>query len=47
LNQLTKDLPEEKKIVRSDNEGELTVTVPMRRNDIVLISLHAVSQNDE
>ncbi len=47
LNQLTKDLPEEKKIVRSDNEGELTVTVPMRRNDIVLISLHAISQNDE
>ena len=43
LNQLTQDLPEERKIVRSDHEGEISVTIAMHSNDVVLLSLHAAS----
>jgi xylan 1,4-beta-xylosidase len=41
LNQLTRDRPEREQTVHSDKDGELTVLVPMRSNDVVLILLHA------
>ena len=39
LNQLTRDVPEEQEIVRSDSKGEITVRVPMRSNDVTLLVL--------
>jgi xylan 1,4-beta-xylosidase len=39
LNDLTRDRPERKQTVRSSKDGEIRVTVSMRSNDIVLISL--------
>jgi xylan 1,4-beta-xylosidase len=39
LNQLTRDQPETQQIVRSDKHGDVTVTLPMRSNDIVLVLL--------
>jgi xylan 1,4-beta-xylosidase len=39
LNDLTRDLPETDKVVKSDTEGTLGVTLPMNSNDIVLIKL--------
>jgi xylan 1,4-beta-xylosidase len=39
LNDLTRDLPEKTTTVRSRTDGSLSFTVPMRSNDIVLISL--------
>jgi xylan 1,4-beta-xylosidase len=39
LNDLTRDLPEKTTTVRSGKDGSLSLTVPMRSNDIVLISL--------
>jgi len=43
LNEVTLDRPEEQQTVRSNKDGEIVVTVPMRSNDIVLISLTRVS----
>jgi xylan 1,4-beta-xylosidase len=39
LNGLTRDLPENQQIIRSDKVGEIIVSIPMRSNDIVLVSL--------
>jgi xylan 1,4-beta-xylosidase len=39
LNDLTRDLPETDKVVKSDAKGMLGVTLPMNSNDIVLINL--------
>jgi xylan 1,4-beta-xylosidase len=39
LNDLTRDLPESNKIVRSDAEGTLDVILPMNSNDIVEVKL--------
>jgi xylan 1,4-beta-xylosidase len=39
LNELTRDLPEVSKIVRSGKSGDLEISVPMNSNDIVLVKL--------
>ena len=39
LNELTRDLPETDETVRSDAEGTVEITVPMKSNDIVLVTL--------
>ena len=39
LNDLTRDLPETDRIVRSGPDGTIRVTVPMNSNDIVLVKL--------
>lgn len=39
LNELTRDQPEKEQILRSNQNGEVTVTVPMRSNDVVLVVL--------
>ena len=39
LNELTRDLPETDKIVRSGPEGTVELTVPMNSNDVVLVKL--------
>jgi xylan 1,4-beta-xylosidase len=46
LNELTRDRPEREQIVRSGKDGEVLVTVPMRSNDIILISLTRMSGRD-
>lgn len=43
LNDLTRDQPEKEQILRSNQNGEITVTVPMRSNDIVLVVLTRTS----
>ncbi len=44
LNALTRDLPERSKTVRSASDGSVEVNVPMRSNDIVLVSLQPGSR---
>jgi xylan 1,4-beta-xylosidase len=39
LNKLTDDHPEKRQSLRSNNDGEITVALPMRSNDIVLVVL--------
>lgn len=39
LNELTRDLPETDKVVRSGNDGTIEFTLPMNSNDIVLVKL--------
>jgi xylan 1,4-beta-xylosidase len=39
LSDLTRDRPEREQVVRSDRDGTVSVTIPMRSNDVVLISL--------
>lgn len=39
LNDLTRDLPETDKVVRSEKDGSFKITVPMNSNDIVLVKL--------
>jgi len=39
LNELTRDLPETDKVVRSEEDGSFKITVPMNSNDIVLVKL--------
>lgn len=39
LNDLTRDLPEMNRVMRSDGDGGIDVTVPMNSNDIVLVKL--------
>jgi len=39
LNDLTRDLPEKAQTVRAGSDGTLEVRVPMRSNDIVLVTL--------
>ena len=41
LNQLTRDLPEKDKAIRARKDGTVEITVPMRSNDIVLVTLSA------
>ncbi len=40
LNELTRDLPETHKAVRSGSDGTIEVLIPMNSNDIVLANLH-------
>ncbi|WP_348261556.1 beta-xylosidase [Telmatobacter sp. DSM 110680] len=39
LSELTQDLPETDKVVRSDTSGNVEITFPMNSNDIVLVKL--------
>ena len=39
LNDLTRDLPETDRMMRSGADGTIKVTVPMNSNDIVLVTL--------
>jgi xylan 1,4-beta-xylosidase len=39
LNELTRDLPETDKVLRSGPKGTIEVTVPMSSNDVVLVTL--------
>ena len=39
LNELTRDLPETDKVMRSGADGTVELTVPMNSNDIVLVKL--------
>jgi len=39
LNDLTRDLPETDKVVRSSTEGTIEFPIPMNSNDIVLVKL--------
>ena len=40
LTERTRDRPEQDSIVRSDQDGSIKVTVPMRSNDVVLVELN-------
>jgi xylan 1,4-beta-xylosidase len=39
LNDLTRDLPETDRLMRSGRDGTIDVTLPMNGNDIVLVEL--------
>lgn len=43
LNEITRDQPERQQIIRTSKAGDVVITVPMRSNDIVLVSLMRVS----
>ena len=45
LNELTRDLPETDKTVRSGSNGTIELSVPMNSNDIVLIELEHSGAN--
>jgi xylan 1,4-beta-xylosidase len=45
LNELTRDLPETDKAVRSGSDGTIEFSVPMNSNDIVLIELEHSGEN--
>jgi xylan 1,4-beta-xylosidase len=42
MNELTRDLPETDKTVRSGADGAVECTVPMSSNDVVLVTLTKV-----
>ena len=42
LNQLTQDQPEQKQVLQTTRDGSLTVTIPMKGNDIVFVALTRV-----
>ena len=44
LNNLTRDLPESSRMMRSGKDGTIEVTVPMNSNDILLVKLERRSQ---
>jgi xylan 1,4-beta-xylosidase len=44
LNELTRDLPQEDKTVRSGKDGNVKFTIPMNSNDMVLVTLLPVAQ---
>ena len=44
LNSLTRDLPEVKRTVNIGKDGLLNFTVPMRSNDITLLTLDPVKR---
>ena len=44
LNNLTRDLPESSRMMRSGKDGTIEVTVPMNSNDILLVKLERSSQ---
>jgi xylan 1,4-beta-xylosidase len=39
LNELTRDLPETDKVMRSGSDGTIEFSIPMNSNDIVLVKL--------
>jgi len=39
LNELTRDLPETRKVLRSGSDGTIEFSIPMNSNDIVLVKL--------
>lgn len=43
LNRLTSDRPEKKQILRTNQNGEIVVAIPMRSNDIVLVKMARIS----
>ena len=45
LNELTRDLPEESRIVHAGKDGDVEFEVPMRSNDVVLIVLRRIGGN--
>jgi len=45
LNELTRDLPETDKAVRSGPAGTVEFTVPMNSNDVVLVKLQRSQEN--
>jgi xylan 1,4-beta-xylosidase len=45
LNELTRDLPETDKTVRGGPDGTIQFSVPMKSNDIVLITLESARAN--
>lgn len=47
LNELTRDLPEKDQIFNAQKDGVLDVTVPMRSNDIVLVTLRRTAGGSE
>ena len=42
LNQLTRDQPEQEQVLQTTRDGSLTVTIPMKSNDIVFVALTRV-----
>ena len=45
LNELTRDMPEMKKVVRYNSPGgSVDITIPMNSNDIVMVKLSAAGQ---
>jgi xylan 1,4-beta-xylosidase len=46
LNELTRDLPETDKAMRSGSDGKFEFSVPMNSNDIVLIKLEPNRANE-
>jgi xylan 1,4-beta-xylosidase len=44
LNELTRDLPETEKTVRSERDGTVALTIPMKSNDIVQVTLKRVAR---
>jgi xylan 1,4-beta-xylosidase len=45
LNELTRDLPETDKVMRSGPDGTVELTVPMNSNDVVLVKLQCSQTN--
>ena len=44
LNSLTRDLPEINRVIKVGKKGSYTFSLPMRSNDIVLLTLEKVSK---
>jgi xylan 1,4-beta-xylosidase len=44
LNELTRDLPQKEQTVRSGKDGNVKFTIPMKSNDIVLVTVRPVAQ---
>jgi len=45
LNELTRDMPETDRAMRTGPDGTIQITVPMNSNDIVLVSLRRVQKS--
>jgi xylan 1,4-beta-xylosidase len=45
LNELTRDLPEENRIVHAGKDGSAEIEVPMRSNDVVSVSLRRIDSD--
>ncbi len=45
LNDLTRDAPEVDHVADTEADGSLALHVPMRSNDIVLVSVSPIAQN--
>ncbi|MGC2620539.1 MAG: beta-xylosidase [Acidobacteriaceae bacterium] len=45
LNYLTRDAPEKDGVLRAGSDGSLSIHVPMRSNDIVLVTLHYLGKS--